>query len=899
MGYTHGLNSNSEYSNFKGKNSIIEYFYEKNVESLKIPRYRVIQAMRFKIILLSYLFTVPQQFGFKVWSPFLDSEIALSMLTLPPSRRKNRIWQRELFQRNGLDLESMNLQRSTQNNLNYQAMCKMPVKPLDVKLLAEVVNPQYVQSINYYLQEKHLGAYCAYLTLKPIENAIKKRQELNMSQSSASISYQQNISKPLIQINSFRVQQWKLTTPVAFIIFNRPDTTQKVFNAIREAKPPKLLVIADGARIDKEGEAELCKQTRAIIDQVDWDCEVLVNYSDVNLGLRKRVSSGLDWVFEQVEEAIILEDDCLPHPTFFRYCQELLEKYRDDERIMMISGDNFQFGRKRSEYSYYFSHYGHCWGWASWRGAWTKYDDSMQLWQELRDNKWLKDVLGNDQAVAYWSRIFQSVYDGFSSWAYIWQYTLWLNSGLTILPNVNLISNIGFGSGTHTTDVNSPLANMKIEAINFPLRHPPFIIRNTQADEFTRLNHFGGNLQQSKSTNTNNITMITKQAINYLNQNQEIQALNLFEGILQNNSENMGSYYGKALSLARLGSLNTAVETLEKLLTIQPQHKKARCLLEEIRPNNLDLLLEKSVQAIQDNQLQKAFNLLNTCKSIRERKRGLDLLRADCFLKMKQPIAALQSAYEELRYFPDNEKAQKLVEELKEQYGKFLTSVIDDPEFQELFQQIRPYTMVSEYRLYSLFSLTKKICQENIQGNFIECGVAGGGSTALMASIIKRYSQIPRKIYACDSFEGMPEPSEKDKSRGVLADLTGWGSGTCAAPEASVIEICQKLDVLDFVETVKGYFENTLPEIKDRVGNIAFMHMDADWYESTKTILKNLYDQVVSDGFIQVDDYGHWDGCREALHEFETERNLKFNLNQIDYSGVWFSMPKLVNARNV
>ncbi|PHV62799.1 glycosyltransferase [Cyanobacterium aponinum] len=293
---------------------------------------------------------------------------------------------------------------------------------------------------------------------------------------------------------------WQLTTPVAFVIFNRPDTTQKVFNAIREAKPPKLLVIADGARIDKEGEAELCKQTRAIINQVDWDCEVLVNYSDVNLGCRKRVSSGLDWVFEQVEEAIILEDDCLPHPTFFRYCQELLEKYRDDERIMMISGDNFQFGRKRSEYSYYFSRYGHIWGWASWRRAWIKNDDSMSQWEELRDSSWLFNLLQNDQAVAYWSRIFQSVYDGFNTWDYIWVFTMWANNGLCILPEVNLVSNIGFGSGTHTTTNNSPFANMRVSVMEFPLKHPQTITRNIHADNFTEQTQFSGAVYQKMSS---------------------------------------------------------------------------------------------------------------------------------------------------------------------------------------------------------------------------------------------------------------------------------------------------------------------------------------------------------------------------------------------------------------
>src|SRR5512139_3287315 len=176
------------------------------------------------------------------------------------------------------------------------------------------------------------------------------------------------------------MSDWQLKTPVAFIIFNRPDTAERVFAEIAKARPPKLLVVADGPRANRSGEAEKCAATRAIIDRVDWDCEVLTNFSDTNLGCKNRVSSGIDWVFEQVPEAIILEDDCLPHPTFFRFCEELLERYRDDERIGMISGDNFQLGQKRTDASYYFSRYNHIWGWASWRRAWRHYDREASAW---------------------------------------------------------------------------------------------------------------------------------------------------------------------------------------------------------------------------------------------------------------------------------------------------------------------------------------------------------------------------------------------------------------------------------------------------------------------------------------------------------------------------------------
>jgi len=280
-----------------------------------------------------------------------------------------------------------------------------------------------------------------------------------------------------------------MKTPVVLIIFKRPDTTEKIFEAIRQAKPPKLLVIADGPRADRPGEAEKCAAARAIIQRVDWECEVITNYAEINLGCAKRVSSGLDWVFEKVEEAIILEDDCVSHPTFFRFCEELLERYRYDNRIASISGQNVQFGRRRTEYSYYFSRYNHCWGWASWRRAWQYFDFDMKLWPEIKDRNFLHDILIDPQSVKYWSEVFQSTYDRHITtvWDYQWTFTCWIQSGLGIISNVNLISNIGFGAeSTHTSGETSQYANIPTEAIKFPLNHPPFMVCDLQADEFTQ-----------------------------------------------------------------------------------------------------------------------------------------------------------------------------------------------------------------------------------------------------------------------------------------------------------------------------------------------------------------------------------------------------------------------------
>ena len=246
-----------------------------------------------------------------------------------------------------------------------------------------------------------------------------------------------------------------------------------------------MLVIADGPRADRPGEAEKCSITRSIIEKVDWPCEVLKNYADVNLGCKVRVSSGLDWVFNTVEEAIILEDDCLPHPTFFRFCEELLDKYRDDERVMMISGDNFQFGRKRTLYSYYYSHYAHIWGWSSWRRAWKKYDVTMQLWPEIRNGNWLGDLFDNRRSVRFWKMIYDKVYKGdINTWDFQWTFACLVHHGLVILPNSNLISNIGFNNEATHTEAGSKFANMKSEPMLFPLHHPPYIARDTLADAY-------------------------------------------------------------------------------------------------------------------------------------------------------------------------------------------------------------------------------------------------------------------------------------------------------------------------------------------------------------------------------------------------------------------------------
>ncbi len=227
---------------------------------------------------------------------------------------------------------------------------------------------------------------------------------------------------------------------------------------------------------------------RSVVDHIDWPCEVVKKYADANLGCGHGPSSGIDWVFEQTDRAIILEDDCLPHPTFFRYSDDLLDRYGDDERVMQIAGSNFQCGHKRGNASYFFSRFKICWGWATWRRAWQHMDMGVKQWPELRDTSWLIDLVSDTRAAQHWAAKFEGAYraDGaIDYWDYQWLFATWIQNGLCIMPNFNLVSNIGFSKvATHTTSAGSKWANLPLDEMPFPLQHPSCILRDEEADDF-------------------------------------------------------------------------------------------------------------------------------------------------------------------------------------------------------------------------------------------------------------------------------------------------------------------------------------------------------------------------------------------------------------------------------
>ena len=284
-----------------------------------------------------------------------------------------------------------------------------------------------------------------------------------------------------------------LQTAVLFLVFNRPGVTAQVFEAIRNARPPRLYVAADGPRVDRDGEAGRVAKVREIATAVDWPCELKTLFREKNLGCKSAVSGGISWFFEHEERGIVLEDDCLPHADFFTYCETLLERYETNERVSVITGNNFQDGRQINEASYYFSKYNHCWGWASWRRAWKNYQGDLPFIPAWFDSSEWQIIVPDPVERRYWRKIFERVCAGkIDSWAYPWTASVWYKGGLTATPNVNLVSNIGFGpDSTHTASADSPLAEMATNAMG-EITHPAAITRDQAADRYVFDQTFGG-----------------------------------------------------------------------------------------------------------------------------------------------------------------------------------------------------------------------------------------------------------------------------------------------------------------------------------------------------------------------------------------------------------------------
>jgi hypothetical protein len=274
--------------------------------------------------------------------------------------------------------------------------------------------------------------------------------------------------------------------PVTIIIFNRPENTKRLFESLNIYKPETLFVISDGPRKNFEDDQEKVIQSRKIFEKIDWKCEVYFNNSESNLGCRERIITGLNWVFGQVEKTIILEDDCIPSEEFFIFMELMLNKYQTNKDISSVCGTNFLPDWSETKDSYLYSKYCHVWGWGTWKDRWEKIDFNLDKLHKIKKTKFLKNYLGSFRAYLYWHWILNNVKKKkIDSWAYIWNFTNFINNSLSIIPAINLLSNIGIGKDSSNTQ-SLPYKYIKAEEsrkkLKFPLKYPSKFLSDSKHD---------------------------------------------------------------------------------------------------------------------------------------------------------------------------------------------------------------------------------------------------------------------------------------------------------------------------------------------------------------------------------------------------------------------------------
>jgi hypothetical protein len=369
------------------------------------------------------------------------------------------------------------------------------------------------------------------------------------------------------------------SSPVALFLYNRPEPTARVFAAVREARPEKLLLIADGPRSERGGDAEAVAATREVVAAVDWPCRVTRNFAPANQGVGTRISTGISWVFTQVDEAILLEDDCLPDPSFFGFCTELLARYRDDQSVMMVSGTNELLRWKDDVQDYHFSCYGSIWGWATWKRAWRHNDFELSSADDPAVVQRVADQLQHPDELASRTRTVRRVRSGeVDTWDYQWTWSRLARGGLAAVSAVNLVSNIGFGKiGTHTVRLDLARANLHRYSARTPLRGPP----SQSADR-----DFDRRLYLSRERRPDAPTMLAF-AGELIASGRAVTALALLDRALLKWPADPALHFGKAVALSRLDRRDRAIAALRATLRLDPGHDEAR--------SRLDLLLANTV----------------------------------------------------------------------------------------------------------------------------------------------------------------------------------------------------------------------------------------------------------------------------------------------------------------
>ncbi len=283
-------------------------------------------------------------------------------------------------------------------------------------------------------------------------------------------------------------KSWKVDVPVYMIFFNRPDTLKMVFDAVKEARPSKLFLACDGAREGRADDAENVARCKEVVSDIDWECEVYTNYSDVNLGCGMRMTSGINWAFEYVDRLIILEDDCVPSQDFFLFCEELLERYKDDERIFMIDAMNHLGEYEVCPYSYFFGP-GCCWGWATWKRAWKHMDFPLAFMDYDYEMQCVENLYPYYKEARKIGRERQEVLRAgkkLSSWTFQAGMACALNNQICIVPKQNMVTNVGLtADSAHAVNDIRKVSKRKQAYFNapcydveWPLKHPKYVIED-------------------------------------------------------------------------------------------------------------------------------------------------------------------------------------------------------------------------------------------------------------------------------------------------------------------------------------------------------------------------------------------------------------------------------------
>ena len=284
-----------------------------------------------------------------------------------------------------------------------------------------------------------------------------------------------------------------MNTPILILIFNRPKETRKLINRLEKFKPKNIYIFSDGPRKNNESDLKKNNECKQLIQDLKWKNNIKKKYLKNNLGCKNAVSKGISWFFENEEMGIILEDDCIPTKSFFKFCEWGLIKFKNNDKIGSITGNNFLKSNININSSYYFSKYAHCWGWATWRNRWALYNKNITFWKRWKNSKNFRKLFNLKHEILYWKKIFNNVSKNkIDSWAYPWNLCLWYNNKIVLTPKYNLVKNVGYGNSATHTFVNSHNLNYSTTKLNFPYKSPQINKVNMEADNYVFYNHFQG-----------------------------------------------------------------------------------------------------------------------------------------------------------------------------------------------------------------------------------------------------------------------------------------------------------------------------------------------------------------------------------------------------------------------